>query len=311
MNRSVASAIISFGLIRIPVKFYTSAMAETVKFSLLSPKGNRIERLNFDASTGEEIAYEDCDRGHEVAKDEFVRFTKAELEALENEACDIMEIKEFIPASLIHPIMVEKTYYLGPDLGADKGYCLLHDALLHGTDEIQDGLRAAVAQWVVRGKEHLVVIARYGEGLILHQMFYSHEVRSFEDVLATRQPHDIGDVELRMAGKLIAALTTHEYVASEYQDRYAIRVKEAIRTKVLEGKTLKLPAEGTRHPQTTKSEDLSTLLKQSLDQLGKKPQKMKKKLQTAKPKKGKRGKRGKKHVNGAQMDIPAFSDSVL
>src|SRR5271168_1767980 len=96
MPRSVCSAIIAFGLIRIPVKFYTSASAESIKLTMLSPRGNRVTKKDFDAVTGEEVAYEECDRGYEVKSGEFVRFKKDELEALEAEALDTMQIQEFV-----------------------------------------------------------------------------------------------------------------------------------------------------------------------------------------------------------------------
>jgi DNA end-binding protein Ku len=43
-------------------------------------------------------------------------------------------------------------------------------------------LRAAIAQLVTRGKEQLVLIRPYENGLIMHSLFYANEVRNVTDI---------------------------------------------------------------------------------------------------------------------------------
>src|SRR5690606_8564010 len=62
-------------------------------------------------------------------------------------------------------------------------------------------------------------------GLVLHQLFYADEVRSFEDV-------DIGadvrltDAERDLAEKLIAQLSVDAFDPASYRDEYSDRVRE-------------------------------------------------------------------------------------
>jgi hypothetical protein len=42
---------------------------------------------------------------------------------LEMTATKTVTIKEFIPADQLDVVAIEKSYYLGPDKGGDKGYC--------------------------------------------------------------------------------------------------------------------------------------------------------------------------------------------
>src|SRR5688572_28716388 len=79
------------------------------------------------------------------------------------------------PLSKIHPVYFESCYYLAAAKGGEKPCRLLADCV--GQNE-----RAAVAQLVSRGKEQLVLIRPYGNGLIMHGLYYANEVRDFGQI---------------------------------------------------------------------------------------------------------------------------------
>jgi len=257
MPRSTNSGTITFGLVTIPVKFYTSASAEKVSFNLLSPAGNRVRQQYLDTVTNEEVpgGMQGCDKGYEIEKDKFVHFTKDELKALEAEGeGKSIDIAEFIPEGALDPVAIEKTYFLGPDK-SDKAYLLLSEAMT--AKKV-----VAVAQWTFRGKEQLVTIAPYKGGLALFQMYYSNEVRNFSEIeVAARTP--ISDPERRMAQKLIDSLTSDEFDAAKYEDSYVARVKAAIDTKAGGGTIKAAPVAAV---QTGNVLDISALLEQSIAQ---------------------------------------------
>ena len=161
--------MLTFGLVSVPVKMYSAAVSNSVKFSQLTPAGNRVKQFLRDATTGEEVSRSDLSKGFEVAKGEFVVFTPEEVKALSVESDRVLEIEEFVDESSIDLAAVEKSYYLGPDKGGDKGYALL-SAAMKGSG------RVAVSSWTSRGKEHLVAVCPYKGGLIMHQLFYGSEV---------------------------------------------------------------------------------------------------------------------------------------
>jgi DNA end-binding protein Ku len=76
------------------------------------------------------VERDDLVRGYEFTKDQYVRFTEAELETLETEASKSIDLKEFIPLSKIDPVYFESCHYLGPDEGGEKPYRLLADAMV-------------------------------------------------------------------------------------------------------------------------------------------------------------------------------------
>jgi DNA end-binding protein Ku len=253
--RSTNSATITFGLVSIPVKFYTAAASEAVSFKMLTPDGHTVKQKLTDAVTGAEVTHDQCDKGYEVAKDNFVRITKDELKALEVESesktCDIVE---FVPAPTVDLIAVEKSYYLGPDKGAEKGYALLSEAMANTN-------RMAVAQWNSRGKEHLVTIRAYKGGLVLHQMYYATEVRPFEECKPT-VTKPVSDAERNMAGKLVEALSVAAFDPSKYEDHYVARVKKAVDVKV-SGGTFKTAT--SEAPKGATVIDMASLLAASLE----------------------------------------------
>ena len=257
MARSVGSATITFGLVSIPVKLYTACSAEGVSFTMLTPKGNTVKQSYRDAVTGEEVAQGDCHKGYQLTKDQIVPITKDELKALEAE-CEskTVDIIEFVPASSVDLLQVEKTYYLGTE-GAEKGYLLLAEAMAAKN-------AIAVAQWNSRGKENLVTIRSYNGGLVMHQMFYANEVRPFEEVKPTSRSA-VSDAERNMAVKLVESLEAKAYDPTKFKDGYVERVKKAIEEKVAAGEGGTFKTASTESAPVAKVVDLASLLAASLD----------------------------------------------
>jgi DNA end-binding protein Ku len=275
MPRSITSAVIRFGLLSIPVKFYTSASAVKIEFNHISPAGNRVKQKLVDSVTGADVDHEDLHKGYEVSKEQYVIFTREELKTLDAECeAKTLDIVEFVDAPSIDPVAIEKTYFLGPDKGGDRALTLLSEAMTSTG-------HAAVGQWNTRGKEHLVVIRPYRGGLILHQMFYAHEVRDFGEI-ETNLRHPLSDQERKMATKLVSMLSSGTFDPTKYQDTYSERLKQAIDEK-LGGGTL--TAVATPAVRADNVLDLTTLLQQSLAE----PPKTRKSVPKAPPpKKGKK-----------------------
>jgi DNA end-binding protein Ku len=250
---SLGSGTISFGLVSIPVRLYTAASSGNVSFNLLHAKcGSRIKQQTFCPVCNEVVDRASLVRGYEFAKDQYVRVSDEELKALEGEASKTIDIVEFVPLEAVDPIFFEKSYYLGPDKGGDKAYRLLAEAM-----EKQG--RVALAQFVMRGKESLVLIRPAQNGLMLHTMYFADEVRDFGEV-DRGQSAKIRPGELELATQLIDGLSNDEFQPQRYQDEYRGRVLELINQKV-EGKEVTVAAPEAPRAQVI---DLMDALKESL-----------------------------------------------
>ncbi len=223
--RSIASATISFGLVAIPVKLFTATSSQQVRFNMLDPdtKG-RVRQQYIAAESGEVVDRGSLVKGYEYAKGQYVIFSNEELSALETQRSTSLDIVEFVPLTTVDLLQVEKTYYLGPDKGGDKAYRLL-------TESMQQSGKVAVGRWAARGKEQLVLLRPYKDGLLLHQLFYPNEVRSFEEV-DTGATFDFKEVERDLALKLIHELSSEAFDPARYEDTYAARVLAAVEKKV-------------------------------------------------------------------------------
>ena len=222
---SIGSGTISFGLVSIPIRLYTAASSASVSFNLLHAKcGSRIRQQTYCPVDQEVVERTALVKGYEVQKDEYVRFTDEELKALEGEASKVIDIAEFVPLGKVDPIYFEKTYYLGPDKGGEKAYRLLADAMAR-TD------RVALAKFVMRGKESLVLIRAAQGGLMLHTMYFADEVRDFGEI-EKGQSAKIKEGELELAVRLVDELLHEEFAPAQYDDDYRQRVLAAVEQKV-------------------------------------------------------------------------------
>jgi DNA end-binding protein Ku len=83
--------------------------------------------------------------------------------------------------------------------------------------------RVAIAELVTRGKEQLVLIRPYRNGLVLHTMYHADEVRDFMQVPKGEKVNVLKQ-ELELGVGLIDKLTSEEFHPENYEDEYRIRV---------------------------------------------------------------------------------------
>ena len=254
---SIGSANISFGLVSIPIKMFTAASAGGVSFNQIHPKcGGRVKQQLICPTCNEVVDRSALVKGYEFSKDQFVQFTEDELKTLEGEASRMIDIAEFVPLDQVDPIYFEKTYYIGPDKGGEKAYRLLADTMKQSN-------RVALAKYVMRGKENLVLIRAANNCLMLHTMYFADEIRDFSEV-DKGENAKLKPGEMELAQRLVNELATDKFKPEQYADEYRTRVLEAVEQKV-EGKQVTSLAPQAQRAQVI---DLMDALKQSLGKRG-------------------------------------------
>jgi DNA end-binding protein Ku len=223
--RAIGTATISFGLVSVPVKLYSTAeSSSTISFNLVHKScGTRLKQHYTCPKDNETVERSDMVKGYEFQKGAYVLFTPEELKAIEARATGSIDITEFVPQAQIERMLLDKVYYLGPDKGGDRAYRLLSAALG------KTG-RAAVARYAARGKQYLVMIRPHGEGLILEQLHYANDLKGFDEVPIGEA--EVKDAELALAVQLIEQAATDEFSHERHEDDVRIKIMEMIQAKI-------------------------------------------------------------------------------
>ena len=259
MAHKLETALISFGLVTIPVGIYSAIDEQDIHFNQLHGAcGSRIKQQRFCPVCQREVNYDELVKGYEISKDQYVRISKEELDELQASESDAMQILEFVPLSAVDPIYYESTYYLGSEKQGEKAYLLLAQAM-------EEMKRVALAKFVWRGKDSLYVIRSVQGRMLLHRMHYQDEIRELE--VRPQHDHKPGTAELKLATQLIESISSETFDAKVYHDEYRERVMELIEQKS-KGKTLKLSPKAAKP--ATEVLDLMQRLKESVAQTAQK-----------------------------------------
>ena len=253
--RSIDTASISFGLVAIPVRvFSTGEPSHELHFHMIHAGcGKRVHQQLVCPEHGV-VARDQIAKGYEVSKGHSIALEPSELAALDAVANDEIAIREFVPASAIDPIFVERSYYLGPDRGGPRAYRLLRDAL-------ESAELVAVASYAARGKSYVVMIRPFETGLVMHQLRYADEMKPWTSIELAALPTPTTS-ELTLAKTLIAQLRHDSFDPADYKDDVKVRVRAMLADKVKTGEAIETV--DTPAAPTARHVDLMAALRASL-----------------------------------------------
>ena len=254
--RSISSLTVTFGLVAIPVKLYTATASKSFAFNLLHKGcGSRLKQQYLCARENVVVPSEDIVKGYEFAKDQYVMFSPDELKVLEEAGSRAVEITEFVPVESVDPIFFDKAYYLAPDKGGTKAYALFAQAL-------RDTNRCALGRWASHGKQHIVMLRPFEDGLVMQQLLYAAEVRAISELEIPGV--EVKDAELKLARQLIEQQSSAAFDPTAYTDAVRERIEAAVEKKV-EGQEITLPEAPAGGAQII---DLMEALRLSLEKRG-------------------------------------------
>jgi DNA end-binding protein Ku len=258
MAASVWSGYLTFGLISMPVRLFSGARGSHVSFHMLHRDDHvRVKQQLVCPAEGKVLGHNDIVKGYEYSKGEYVIIEPDEIKKIEPKTAKAMEILEFVRAPEVDPVYFESSYYLLPEEAGRRPYSLLAKVMA-------DSGYFAVAKLTMHNREYTVILRPHRNGIMLHTMFYQDEVRQVEkfgDVAG-----DLREGEIKVAQQLIEALE-NKWEPAKYHDTFEENLKKMIQAH-LEGKPV-TPVEKPR--KLAPPADLMAALRQSLEQLPKKP----------------------------------------
>ncbi len=250
MASTVWKGHLTFGLVSFSVRLYSAARGETISFNQLHKHdGSRIKQVLYCQAEDKPIPRSELVKGFEYEKDRYVVIEDEEIKKVAPASAKVMEILEFVKSDEVDPIYLETSYYMAPDEAGEKPYALLFEAL-------KQAGRVGVAKIAMYNREHIVILRPGKNGVLMHTMYFSHEIRQVDEFRTDTSL--VKDKELALATNLIEALAA-DFEPQKYTDTYRDNL-----LKMIEAKKAGEEIVATPEPQQAKVVDIMEALKASL-----------------------------------------------
>ncbi|BEV15421.1 Ku protein [Herbaspirillum sp. DW155] len=268
MRRALWKGAISFGLINIPVELYTAEKHDELDFTLLDKRDlSPVGYKRYNKASGREVPWENIIKGYQYEDGKFVLMSDEDLRQANVEATQSIDIQSFVERGQVPILYYEQPYFLAPAKGGDKAYTLLRETLL-ASDKM------AIAQIVIRTRQHLAALIPQGDMLQLITLRYPSELRTPDDLPVPSRKSKKSAVtrqEVEMARALVDHMSS-DWEPEQFHDTYRDDVLALIQKKIKSRQTHEVaePDEAAAPASSGANVvDLMALLKSSLEGRGK------------------------------------------
>ncbi|MBF6607938.1 MAG: Ku protein [Flavobacterium sp.] len=245
---------ISFGLVNIPVRLYSGAVAHRIDLDMVRKKDQcAIQYVRICKKDGKEVPWDEIAKGYRKENGDYVILDKSDFEKAMPEKTQMIEIFEFVLEDEIPSQYLEKPYIVEPDKSAAKTYALLREAL-------KKSGKVGLAKFVLRSAEHLGILKVEDNAILLIQIRFDQDLR---DPNEAKIPTDIKiqKKELDMAMTIIDQLT-EKFEPEKYKDTYKDELMKLINKKAAAAKGKKTTEKEEPKPRAKKTKDDDDLLAQ-------------------------------------------------
>ena len=200
MARAIWSGSISFGLVNAPVRMYPAVHEHDLELHLVHVKdGSPIGYRKYCKKEDKAVSDKEIAKAYK-ANGKLVLLEDEDFAAAQGETYKTIEILDFVPYEQIDPIYFERTYYLGPEQGAEKVYALLVAAM-------EQSELAGLVRYVFHDRERLGCLRVRDGVLLIERMYFADEIRPHDEIRPKRR-RKVDDQELELALSLIGRITS-------------------------------------------------------------------------------------------------------
>ena len=258
--RAYWKGFLRLSLVSISVEIYNAVESKSeISFRQIhKPSGRRVNYTKTVQGIGE-IDNADIVKGYEVGDDTYVTLEPEEIDAVKLESKKTMDLVRFVDASDVDPRYFERPYYIAPsDKHSGEGFVVIREALKK-TGKI------GLAQLTISGREWLVAIAPFEDGLLMEMLRYSDELKKpaqfFDEVPTAKPDKEMVDLAVELIGR-----KSGKFTPTEFENHYATALRELVQKKM---KGQKITAPHEEPPRGAKVIDLMVALKKSIGDGGK------------------------------------------
>ena len=217
---------LKLSLVSCPIALYpATSTSQRIRFNIINREtGNRIRNEVVDAETGDPVPQEERVKGYEYEKGEYVLVEDDELDNVALESTHTIDIEQFVPMSEVDRIYLDESYYLVPqDEMGQEAFAVIREAMK------KDDL-VGLARVVIYRREHLLLLAPRGKGMMATTLRYKTEVRAEKNYFDEIESVKVAPDMLNLAVQILES-KKGKFDPSKFEDRYENALMDLIKAK--------------------------------------------------------------------------------
>lgn len=220
MNVSYKTAI-KFKDLYIPIKMLKVSHNSAIELNqLCKDSKERVRYVKFCQSCNKEVHNEDIVKGYKYAEDKYVILEQSDIDSITSDKDRTLSIEYFCKSKEISNLLIDKSYYLIPEMESEISYELLRKAMI--TNRV-----VAVAEIVLGTKQELVALFPDKHCIIATILFYETEINELPPIIKHKT-----DKQQFENLKQDIINNTKEFDWSSHYDKYQLKLRKLIFDKI-------------------------------------------------------------------------------
>lgn len=220
MNTSYKTAI-QFQDLYIPVKMLKVSHNNSIELNqLCKDSKERVRYIKFCPSCNKEIRNEDIVKGYRYAEDKYVILEQSDIDTITSEQDRSLSIEYFCKSKEILNLLIDKSYYLIPEMDSEIKYELFRKAMT--TNRV-----VGIAEIVLGTKQELVALFPDKHCIIATILFYENEINELPPIMK----HKTDKQQLENLKETILN-NTKEFDWNSHYDKYQLKLRKLIFNKI-------------------------------------------------------------------------------
>lgn len=220
MNTSYKTAI-QFQDLYIPVKMLKISHNNSIELNqLCKDSKERVRYIKFCPSCNKEITNSDIVKGYKYAEDKYIVLEQSDIDSITSNQDRTLSIEYFCKPKEISSLLIDKSYYLIPEMESEIAYELLRKAMI--TNRV-----VAVAEIVLGTKQELVALFPNKNCIIATILFYENEINELPPIMK----HKTDKQQLENLKETILN-NTKEFDWNSHYDKYQLKLRKLIFNKI-------------------------------------------------------------------------------
>lgn len=220
MNTSYKTAI-QFQDLYIPVKMLKISHNNSIELNqLCKDSKERVRYIKFCPSCNKEITNSDIIKGYKYAEDKYIVLEQSDIDSITSNQDRTLSIEYFCKPKEISSLLIDKSYYLIPEMESEIAYELLRKAMI--TNRV-----VAATEIVLGTKQELVALFPNKNCIIATILFYENEINELPPIMK----HKTDKQQLENLKETILN-NTKEFDWKSHYDKYQLKLRKLIFNKI-------------------------------------------------------------------------------